>query len=268
MTAPSNPMQIYQLLDRTDCKQCGEATCLAFAAAVFRGQKELSECPYIGQEVLERYSNQLTRKTGSEQDMYRAMRQLQQKIPEIDFQEAARRTGGRLNKDRITLKVMGKDFSVDKQGRLMAEIHINPWVGMPVLSYILYGAGQEPKGQWTPFRELSGGRVRAGLFEQRCEKPLKHIADEYTGLFKDMLDIFNAQQVDDQFQSDVAILLYPLPKVPMLICYWEPDEGLDSSLHIFFDITAPDNIGIDGAFAIGSGLAQMFERLARRHAAL
>ncbi len=265
MTEPSNPMHIYQLLEKTDCKQCGESTCLAFAAAVFRGQRELSECPFINKDVLERYSGQVARKTGTEQDMFRAMRQLQQKIPEIDFQEAAQRTGARLNGDKLTVKVMGKDFSVDKQGRLLAEIHTNPWVGMPVLSYILYGAGRDPEGQWLPFRELPGGMVRAGLFERRCEMPLKQVADEYTDLFKDMLDIFNAKQVNKQFEADVSILLYPLPKVPMLICYWEADEGLDSSLHLFFDVTAEANVGIDGVFAIGSGLAQMFEKLARRH---
>lgn len=266
MTKPSNPMQIYSLLEKSDCRQCGEPTCLAFAAAVFRGQRSLADCPRLDPEVARQYAGQEIKRSGPEEDMYRAMQELQQKVPDLDFQEAAQRTGGRLDRDRITVKVMGKDFSVDKQGRLMAEIHTNPWVGMPVLSYILYGKGLEPKGKWLPFRELPGGRVRTGLFEQRCEKPLKKIADEYTGLFQDMLDIFNAQQVDEEFQADISILLYPLPKVPMLICYWQADEGLESSLHIFFDETAPENVGIDGVFSIGSGLAQMFEKLARRHA--
>ncbi|MFO8033418.1 MAG: DUF3786 domain-containing protein [Desulfohalobiaceae bacterium] len=266
MTQPSNPMQIYSLLEKSDCRQCGEPTCLAFAAAVFRGQRSLDECPRLDPEVARQYAGQESKRSGPEEDMYRAMQELQQKVPELDFEEAARRTGGRLDRDRITVKVMGKDFSVDKQGRLMAEIHTNPWVGMPVLNYILHGKGLEPKGKWLPFRELPGGRVRSGLFEQRCEKPLKKIADEYTDLFQDMLDIFNAQQVDEQYQADISILLYPLPKVPMLVCYWQADEGLESSLHIFFDETAPDNVGIDGVFSIGSGLAQMFEKLARRHA--
>ncbi len=258
-------MQIYNLLAKTDCKQCGEATCLAFAAAVFRGQRDLEECPFVSEDILERYKGQVGKKSDYEHDMYKAMYSLQKEVPQIDLSEAAKRTGGRLIQNKLIIKVMGKDFSVDSQGKFNADIHTNPWVGIPVLRYILYGMGKEPAGKWTPLRELPEGRVRAGLFEQRCEKPLKRLADEYTGLFQDMLDIFNAKQVNERFEADISILLYPLPKVPMLICYWQPDEGLDSSLHIFFDVTSTDNIGIDGVFAIGSGLAQMFEKLARRH---
>ena len=59
-----------------------------------------------------------------------------------------------------------------------------------------------------------------------CEKPLKRIADAYTDLFEDMLHIFSAKQVKNVHDSDISIVLYPLPKVPVLICYWRPEEGI------------------------------------------
>lgn len=37
-------LDIWLLLPRTNCKQCGEATCMAFAAAILQDQRELSEC--------------------------------------------------------------------------------------------------------------------------------------------------------------------------------------------------------------------------------
>ena len=35
-------------------------------------------------------------------------------------------------------------------------------------------------------------------------------------------------------ESDVALVLHPLPRVPMLICYWHAEDGMASDLNLFF----------------------------------
>jgi hypothetical protein len=50
-----------------------------------------------------------------------------------------------------------------------------------------------------------------------------------------------------------------------MICYWKLEDGLESSLNLFFDQTANDNLGIGSVFSLGVGMAQMFEKLALRH---
>ena len=45
MPAPKNAMEVFQLLDKSNCRECGEKTCLAFAGAVFQGHRKISECP-------------------------------------------------------------------------------------------------------------------------------------------------------------------------------------------------------------------------------
>ncbi|GAB4473455.1 MAG: (Fe-S)-binding protein [Anaerolineae bacterium] len=39
------PLDVYSLLPQTNCKQCGEATCMAFAFALLQSARKLSECP-------------------------------------------------------------------------------------------------------------------------------------------------------------------------------------------------------------------------------
>jgi len=173
--------------------------------------------------------------------------------------------GAVLSGNKLTLKVLGKDFSVDAEGNLFAEIHINPWVAAPFLSYILYGQGLPVSGKWVTFRELEGGRDRYPLFLKRCEEPMKRVADVYTPLFDDIVHVFGGRQVDKQFESDISVVLYPLLKVPVMICYWLPEDGLESSLHIFFDETADRNLDIGAVFTLGTGLAQMFSKIALRH---
>jgi len=40
-------LDIWELLPRTNCKQCGEATCLAFAVALLQEKRILEECTII-----------------------------------------------------------------------------------------------------------------------------------------------------------------------------------------------------------------------------
>ena len=53
--------------------------------------------------------------------------------------------------------------------------------------------------------------------------------------------------------------------VPVMICYWLPEDGLESNLNVFFDETADKNLDVSSVFSLGVGLAQMFGKIALRH---
>jgi len=44
-------IQIYKLLPKTNCKDCGDPTCLAFAMKLAAGKAELSQCPHVSEEA-------------------------------------------------------------------------------------------------------------------------------------------------------------------------------------------------------------------------
>ena len=44
-------VQIFKLLPKTNCGECGVPTCLAFAMNLAGGKSELSQCPYVSQEA-------------------------------------------------------------------------------------------------------------------------------------------------------------------------------------------------------------------------
>ncbi len=91
------------------------------------------------------------------------------------------------------------------------------------------------------------------------------MADSHTDLFEDMMQLFNGRQVDNHYSSDISLVLHPLPKVPLLICYWKPEDDLASDLNIFFDSNAEENLNIESIYTLGAGLVIMFEKLALRH---
>jgi acetyl-CoA decarbonylase/synthase, CODH/ACS complex subunit gamma len=49
--APLTGLQIQKLLPKTNCKECGSNTCLAFAMKLASKKAELSECPYVSDEA-------------------------------------------------------------------------------------------------------------------------------------------------------------------------------------------------------------------------
>lgn len=265
MTAiPKTPLEIYKLLDKSNCRKCGEPSCLAFASAVSLHQRQLSECPQLPPEVAGLVVDPEHRRRPFEPGVD-YLKQLQAEIAHIDLAAAAARTGGSFADGWLTLKVLGKDFQVNSQGNLRAEIHINPWIGVPLLNYILHGAGLEPVGVWVSLRELPEGRERDQLFQRQCEEPLRRLADNYPDLFDDLVKVFSGHHTTRHLDSDIAVVLWPLPKVPMLLCYWRPDDGLDSSLKVFFDATAAQNLDTDSAFTLGVGFTHMLKKIARRH---
>lgn len=44
-------IQIFKLLPKTNCKECGFPTCLAFAMQLALGKVELAKCPYVSEEA-------------------------------------------------------------------------------------------------------------------------------------------------------------------------------------------------------------------------
>ena len=48
---PLTGIEIFKLLPKTNCKECGEPTCLAFAMKLAAGKAELAACPYVSDEA-------------------------------------------------------------------------------------------------------------------------------------------------------------------------------------------------------------------------
>lgn len=261
----TNAMEIFKVLPRTNCRDCRVPTCFAFAAAVFKGDHHLADCPHVDRAALEQLSVQNSDSRTLEREEAQALAHLRRKIGGIDLASSSERLAASFSGETLTIKLLGKDFHVDSQGTITSDCHVHGWVTVPILNYVLYCAGKPVSGNWVPFRELKNGATWAPLFGQRCEKPLKRVADTYTDLFEHMIHIFSAKRAPNAFDSDIAVILQPLPRIPMLICYWKPDGSLESSLNVFFDDTAEENLNADSLYRISAGLVLMFEKIAITH---
>jgi Domain of unknown function (DUF3786)/Putative Fe-S cluster len=260
-----NAMEIFKVLPRTNCMDCRIPTCFAFAAATFKGEKRLEECPHVDRSALETFSVHNSDSRTLDREEAKALEQLRREVTGVDLASSAERLRASFSDDRLTIKLLGKDFHVDSQGNITSDCHVHGWVTVPLLNYVISCAGKPVSGNWVPLRELKNGATWAPLFGQRCEKPLKQVADTYTDLFEHMIHVFSAKRAPNAFDSDVAVVLHPLPRIPMLVCYWKPDGSMESSLNVFFDDTAEENLPVDSLYRIAAGLVLMFEKITITH---
>jgi len=54
------PLDVYVLLPRENCKQCGEATCMAFAFRLLQGRGTVEECRMLNEKRFDRHREVLT----------------------------------------------------------------------------------------------------------------------------------------------------------------------------------------------------------------
>ena len=260
-----NLMDVFKLLNKSNCRKCNEKTCMAFAAAVFTGNRPLSDCPELSQDILEQYGCGETAHKDRNEEFLNAITEMQKNIQALDLSQVAGRVGGTFADNRLTLICLGKPVSVDSAGRIVSDIHVNPWFAIPFYSHLIHAGDKPLRDQWVPLRELAGGKDYFRLFGQRCEKPLKKIADDYTDLFEDLVRLFKGEKVANHYEADISLVLRPFPTVPVLICYFRPDEGMDSDLNVFFDAGVENKIPIQALYTLGAGLVNMFEKIALRH---
>lgn len=260
-----SPVDIFKLLDKSNCRECGFPTCMAFAAAVFNGQKKLSDCPHLDAGTIEKYEGIAAARSDIDEAAINKMEEMKQEVARIDLEAAAQRLRAPYRDGRITINCLGKNFNVAEDGRIFTDIHVNPWIAGPVFQYILHGEGLEPTGNWVAFRELKDGFSWESFFHSRCEEACREVADANPDFFDDLVSMWSGTQVEEQFESDISLVLRPLPLVPMMICYWKADEGMESQLNFFFDETADRNLDTGSLFRLTTGLVIMFQKIMLKH---
>jgi ArsR family metal-binding transcriptional regulator len=73
-------MEILKLLDKSNCRECGEKTCLAFAGAVCRGWRGLDECPRLDPKVVERVTGETQEVQNVRENRHKSLEGLKQKV--------------------------------------------------------------------------------------------------------------------------------------------------------------------------------------------
>ncbi len=259
-----NPLELYRLLDKSNCRACLLPSCMAFAVAVIQGQKSIEECPHASDRAIEAVRGKVVVRKSIAEEQQERLHALKQAIAAVDFASVAERLGGRTVPEGLAIPCLGKEFVVNATGELRSECHSNLWVQVPLLNYIINGQGRHPTGRLVAFAQLPKGGDWSRFFAHRCETGLQQLANAHPDLFFELLDLFGSRPLPGT-GADRSLRLHPLPRLPLVVNYWAPEPGLGAKLNLLFDETAADNLGVDAIYLLCQGMVEMFRALIVKH---
>jgi hypothetical protein len=137
-----------------------------------------------------------------------------------------------------------------------------------LLYYFNSADGAPVSGEWMSFSELPDGRFYNQAFQG-------YTGDQLGRAFQNDLQSFEhaAQSLGGSRRAfgDVAYTLQVLPRVPVLVVYWQGDEDFPATFRILFDASANHYLPTDAYAILGSTLtrrliaAKMEDTHADRH---
>lgn len=83
-------MDVFKLLEKSNCRKCNEKTCLAVAASVFGGRRPLSDRPQLAPEIARRYEDQPQKRVNNEQEVESQLAALKARLSQVDFNDAVK----------------------------------------------------------------------------------------------------------------------------------------------------------------------------------
>jgi len=251
-----NYLDIYKMLPRTNCGECGLPACMSFAINAFKGQIGIDRCPYVEDEK----ARELVSSTDTSDWREDLVESMEKEVGEKEFDEIAAGIGAQLEDGYLKVKCLGSEYRITPDGYIETESHVNIWIKILLLHYVRTAGNEQFKDDWISFGELRNGMVKATSFKRECEDPLREIADRNADQFEKMILSLGGKRIQSE-SADHAWMIYPLPRVPFMILYWCADSEFDSTLKILFDRSADAYLDVESYIFLGEGLVEILKRI-------
>ncbi|AEH45313.1 Fe-S cluster domain protein [Thermodesulfatator indicus DSM 15286] len=260
MSTP-NPVEIIKKLPRTNCKECGYPTCLAFAMAVVTGACEPSKCPYFFPEDWPEVKQKGPLK---EDYAWRILEEVKKKVQNINLKEIAPRLGASLEDDRLKLPFLDTEVLIDAtQAVRIDSQELDPRDQILLYNYLIF-AGKTPlKGEFVGLESFPSSLSKTATLRHYAEEKL---AQNFSGRLKALeksFKFFNVENVQE-CPADLCAVIYVLPKVPLKIHFFEaePEENLSPEVKILFDANATDYLDLESLVFCAERLVERLIELA------
>ncbi len=246
---------LLKTLPRTNCGDCGLPTCMAFATQVIKEGEDLSGCPHLpeaAQDLAGDIRSQQQQGVGRRRESLAiALEAMQEKIAPLNFSDLADGLGATCGKDNgrpyLSFPYFGHRLQVFKDEVCYpAGLAPNPWDAILLYNYIASQGKVLPLGTWITFKSLPNSVSKAKTLA-RLEKELAGNFAGQVARLRDQAAVLGAQPAQASENADFQAVFQPLPRVPVLLLFWdaEPEEDFQAQAHFLFDATVPDFLDLE-----------------------
>lgn len=250
-------LELYKRLPRTNCGRCRQKACMPFAVALTSGEATAAECPELTEEARAGFAG------GSGKGDWREslIADLGREVAALTFAQVAPGLGVPLRDGALVVRCLGRDYRVAPDGAVEADGGAGPaapWMRILLLHYVRTRGDAPPAGRWVAFTGLKAALMKSASFARDCEEPLRALFDRDAARAERELERLGAVR-EAGTPAPVAWKVPALPRVPVLVLYWPPEEEFASQCKILFDATADRYLDVESLTFLIEGLAKNLE---------
>lgn len=127
-----------------------------------------------------------------------------------------------------TVRISWPDLSFDSPSPLLMSF---PW-RLIALHHLVSATGAEPGEDWVSYREIPDGLFYANTITREVEEPLARLFGSDPEAF---MAAGTALGGTPLAVADVALLLHPLPRMPMVFALWSEDEEFPAKVKVLYE---------------------------------
>lgn len=240
------PLELYKVTPRTNCGECGQNTCLAFATLAVAGQQDVDACPHLDRQQIQalrdRLNEQLRSGIGvSREGFDKTMEFLYEEVEKCDFRLVAHCLGAEFD-ERAGQSILILPYFSDLVLVTASDIkklsggELSPWEKIFIFNYVIGGA-VEPSGVWVGMESLPNSVSKVKSLQAHCEDPLSRLYSGKIHLLAETIRPWGREVSLQDHGVDFTAEFPVFPKLAIRVLFWDEikDEGYASRVKFLFD---------------------------------
>ena len=258
------------ILPKTNCKDCGFPTCMAFASMVVSEKHPIKNCPYLTKDVINACEKELAEQYAAGKWLRRDMKEdalkwAKERSASMKIENLPDRIGGQLiekdGKPALELPYFNEHIIITPE-RIMHKdgSAMTRYEQVFIYIHMAQGGNAQPTGKWRNLIEIPNTVSKIISMVDQVEKPLiEKFQGNIDALTQAALKIGGINKHDEYPTSDVAMLFAPLPRVPVMLMFWDGDEtdGFGAEAKLSFDDTITQHLDIESIMFLSERLREL-----------
>ena len=214
------PLELYKKLPQTNCGDCGQPSCLAFATQVVGFGHELGDCIHLDEatlaEVARTIEEQRDRGILVKKDNHKITREhLREKIENHDFEEIAPGLGLKYTTDNymdaLEIPYFERIVTMSRTGIVAGGTEeFDPWDEVLLYNYIYFSGSKPLSGEWVGLESFPNSLPKKAALEDGCHRRISEAFAGAVTRLEDACRRLGGNAGPEEHSADLAFQFRPL----------------------------------------------------------
>lgn len=185
-------------------------------------------------------------------------------LANIDLAGTVEDLGGYLRRNQVYIEFFGTPYLITEQG-IGSDDGGAPPVPLRIIlcRYVLQAGRGELSGEWVSYRDFRDSAFFIANFQENAEEPLAGYFGGNPGDLGRAAGRLGGRSYRNSTIGDLCYQFQALPKVPLLLVFYDRDEEFPASCKLLFDRSAPVWLDMECLAVLGSLTADLLIKKAK-----